>query len=464
MINLNSEIGDLIYSIIGVIKMSKLKLKEIRKVLIVISAGILFSACGNTLINGNGLTISKKANNQIETKASETIIDATSSGDSADTELPAGSLTYPIVGTGQTKCYDNFNEISCPDDDDSFFGQDGNYDTGSFKYQDNEDGTVSDYLTGLMWKQDPGEKVSYAEALGNLEGFELAGYTDWRFPTIKELYSLIDMSGIDPSGCDSIQQCPDIQSFIDQDFFVFEYGQASNGDRMIDSQFASSTLYVGEDTNDQLMFGVNFADGRIKGYGIGPMPGRTEAKTFYVLYVRGNENYGNNDFVDNNDGTITDLATGLTWQQNDSETGMNWETSLNYCANLEINGNDGWRLPDIKELQSILDYSRSPSSTNSAAINSIFSTSSITNERGAQDFPFFWSSTTHVNYRIGGTSASYMAFGEGLGYMRNSWIDIHGAGTQRSDPKIGDVSDYPFGHGPQGDAIRIENYVRCVSN
>ena len=41
-------------------------------------------------------------------------------------------------------------------------------------------------------------------------------------------------------------------------------------------------------------------------------------------------------------------------------------------------------------------------------------------------------------------------------------MDVHGAGAQRSDPKEGDAADYPEGHGPQGDAIRIDNYVRCV--
>ena len=40
--------------------------------------------------------------------------------------------------------------------------------------------------------------------------------------------------------------------------------------------------------------------------------------------------------------------------------------------------------------------------------------------------------------------------------------DVHGAGAQRSDPKTGNAEDYPFGHGPQGDVIRIDNYVRLV--
>jgi hypothetical protein len=41
-------------------------------------------------------------------------------------------------------------------------------------------------------------------------------------------------------------------------------------------------------------------------------------------------------------------------------------------------------------------------------------------------------------------------------------MDVHGAGAQRSDPKNGDPGDYPYGHGPQGDVVRIYNYVRCV--
>ena len=47
-------------------------------------------------------------------------------------------------------------------------------------------------------------------------------------------------------------------------------------------------------------------------------------------------------------------------------------------------------------------------------------------------------------------------------YGIDEWVDVHGAGAQRSDPKLGDPSAYPHGDGPQGDAIRIYNYVRLV--
>jgi len=63
-----------------------------------------------------------------------------------------------------------------------------------------------------------------------------------------------------------------------------------------------------------------------------------------------------------------------------------------------------------------------------------------------------------------GTEANYICFGRGMGYISiwGGWIDVHGAGAQRSDPKVGDPNAFPQGRGPQGDAVRIYNYVRLV--
>ena len=98
-----------------------------------------------------------------------------------------------------------------------------------------------------------------------------------------------------------------------------------------DAQFATTTLYVSTTMNGaESMFGVNFADGRINGYPIGPMPGQTEDTKFYVYYVRGSDDYGINDFEDNQDETISDNATGLMWSQNDSAEGLNWEEALDW--------------------------------------------------------------------------------------------------------------------------------------
>ncbi len=370
------------------------------------------------------------------------------------------SLPYVIVDTGQNSCYDNWKMIRNPRSGTAFFGQDAQYVGVRAAYRNNADGTVSDLNTGLMWQQDPGAKLTFAQAVDGATKCRTGGYDDWRLPTIKELYSLIDFSGTDPDprSSDTSRARP----FIDADVFAFRYGDPSKRERIIDSQFATCTEY-GSTTmgGNTTMFGVNFADGRIKGYPSGVTRHRHQ-KTFHVLYVRGNPDYGKNQFDDNGDGTVTDHATGLTWAKADSGKGMNWEDALAFAADLDLAGHSDWRLPNAKELQGIEDCGRCPDVTRSAAIDPLFDTTAITNERGQKDYPAYWTGTTHV--RAGGhaSSAAYVAFGRAMGYMHGRWMDVHGAGCQRSDPKTGDPNRFPNGRGPQGDAIRILNYVRCV--
>lgn len=385
----------------------------------------------------------------------------TSSGGDIIAETTPVKGSYTIVDTDQTSCYgDSGYDVACPFASESFFGQDAQYSGLTPNYTVGSDGTVTDENTGLMWQQDPGDKVTYDEASQNADSFELAGYDDWRLPTIKELYSLMLFSGADPSGEDSSNLVP----FIDDDNFAFEYGDTDAGDRIIDSQWATSSVYGSTVMGgESCFFGVNFADGRIKCY-------PTTNKGYFAIYVRG-DSYGVNDLYYNGDGTITDDATGLMWTQSDSghfdageegDGAMSWEEALDWAEDFEYAGYDDWRLPNAKELHSIIDYDRSPDVTSSPAIDALFETTDITNEAGASDYPFFWTSTTHEKSNGMGDFGVYVGFGRCLGYMNGQWIDVHGAGCQRSDPKSGDPSDYPTGFGPQGDARRIYNYVRLV--
>ena len=402
----------------------------------------------NEAINASAIELSPAAT------VANIVIDVSNAEPASDTPV---TPYYPIVDTMQSSCYGVSDETACPSTVDAYFGQDAQYSGNQASYQDNGDGTVTDLVTGLMWQQDPGEKMTYEEAAAGADSFVLAGYDDWRLPTIKELYSLILFDGQDVSTCPN-GTCSAVP-FIDTRYFHFQYGDISSGERAIDSQFASSTLYGSTTMNGEpTMFGVNFADGRIKGYGL--HHGNQE-KTFFVLYVRGGAGYGENRFVDQQDGTIQDLATGLTWMQSDSNSGMDWGDALAYCEDLSLAGHDDWRLPNAKELQSIVDYSRSPDITNSAAIDPIFNVSTITDEMGNADYPYYWTGTSHVS-SDGHTEGVYIAFGEAPGKMNGQWMDVHGAGAQRSDPKAGSAADFPDGRGPQGDAIRINNYVRCV--
>ena len=382
--------------------------------------------------------------------------------------MPVGQ--YALVGTNQQKAYDNKSCIPLPLPGEDFYGQDVNFPGEYPQYVRHADGTVFDAITGLMWTGSPDwnydgvidyqDKMTLQEALAFSDSLTLGGYHDWRLPSIKELYSLIDFGGEDISGYTGTS-VDGLIPFIDQKVFAFAYGDLSAGERLIDAQMLSSTLYTSTTMEGaETVFGVNFADGRIKGYRLTSPKGE---KRFYVYFVRGNEYYGQNDFEETEPGIITDHATGLMWMKEDSREAMTWQEALSYAENYEYGGYTDWYLLNAKELQSIVDYTRSPDATGSAAIDPVFSCSEILNEAGQKDYPAYWTSTTHQSSGKdrAGVSACYLCFGRAMGYM-GRWIDVHGAGAQRSDPKTGNPEEYPHGFGPQGDAIRIYNYVRLV--
>ena len=143
---------------------------------------------------------------------------------------------------------------------------------------------------------------------------------------------------------------------------------------------------------------------------------------------------------------------------------MNWQDALSWVQKMNATnalGYHDWRLPNAKELQSLADYTRIP------AISDVFQITKL----ASGEYPFFWSSTTHLDGppEAAGNAAVYVCFGRALGWMQFPpgrgelrEVDVHGAGAQRSDPKSGDPVTFPHGRGPQGDVIRILNYCRCV--
>jgi len=166
-------------------------------------------------------------------------------------------------------------------------------------------------------------------------------------------------------------------------------------------------------------------------------------------------------YRDNGDGTVSDLNTGLMWQKAVPLPKSTMEEALEVAEELELAGHSDWRLPNAKELHSIVDYSRSPDTTDSPAIDPVFESTEIKNEAGQNDWGHYWTSTTHLD-GPNARQAVYFCFGRGMEQMHGQTMDVHGAGAQRSDPKTGEADDIGLGHGPQGDARRTKNFVRTV--
>lgn len=349
---------------------------------------------------------------------------------------------YLLVATGQVTTYDaNGNVITEFNPGDALYGQDGNYLRGeTMSYQDNGDGTVTDLNTGLMWQQTPSSSdFTWQEAVNYCESLELNGYDDWRMPSCKELYSISDFNSGWP--------------YLNAGYFDLASGEVTK-----DEQFWSSNYYVGvtvEGGSNSAM-GVNHVTGHIKAYSAasgGPVGGK------YVRAVRGDD-YGINEYVDNSDGTITDNSTGLMWVQDDNGEGIDWVAALSYAENSEFAGHSDWRLPNVKELQSIVDYGYSPSATDETKVGSaidpeFFNCTPIVNEAGNDDYGYYWTSTS-ANFTSGEPYyyAWYVAFGMAV---NGEGLDFHGAGGVRFDTKY---EGGPLGEGGE----RYYNYVRLVRN
>ena len=284
-----------------------------------------------------------------------------------------------------------------------------------------------------------------------MDDLEIGGYTDWRMPTIKELYSLLNSNGeLFPQDLNASKP------YLNTDYFDFEYDK-----RMpFAGQYWSSTKYVKGPLQNIKMegaFGFNFADGHIKAYETGLYyNGDTGVRDpgCFVRAVRGKENvYGINVFINNDDGTVTDNAAGLMWQQVDDGDTYNWKDALKNAKNSKLAGYNDWRLPNTKELQSIVDYDKKTI----PAINEAFF-------KCTNNDSWFWTSTTQGDFKY---TACYIAFGKAYSKDNSDakdYYDWHGAGAQRSDPKSGNVEDYLMESINAADSIRIKNYVRLVRN
>jgi len=89
------------------------------------------------------------------------------------------------------------------------------------------------------------------------------------------------------------------------------------------------------------------------------------------------------DFSRSSSGVVTDSVTGLEWQDDVESQMMDWQNAIDYCEALPLDGAN-WRLPNIRELSSIVDDTKYNPTISSVFVNTI--------SNG------YWSSTTDANY------------------------------------------------------------------
>ena len=349
----------------------------------------------------------------------------------------AKSVTSRVPDTQQGSCFNTGAKTNCPPEGHPLYGQDAHYHGTQPSYTDHGDGTITDNITELLWeKAHHTKRIPHNNAKAACDGLTLGGRTDWRLPNIKELFSLADFRG-------SVKR----RFYIDDVFDLAEPDTSVlKGDRFASThhtsmmgQTWSSTLYSGQHYGRpgvEAAFFYNFLDGHIK-----QAPTRGRNGLFYRC-VSGSE-WGANDFVDNGNGTVTDRAMGLVWQLADDGQTRDWLGALQYCESLKLAGYNDWRLPNVKELQTIVDYTK-----NDPALDQRYL-------KQSDKKAWFWSSTTHGDNI---SMASYVCFGK---CVSRKGVDTHGAGAQRSDPKTGNPKRWTS-LGGQEDEVRIQNAVRCV--
>ncbi|MBF0539427.1 MAG: DUF1566 domain-containing protein, partial [Nitrospirae bacterium] len=280
----------------------------------------------------------------------------------------AHAATVSLPQTGQTTSY--------------AAGDDGALQKGvawpNPRFTVNSDQTVNDNLTGLVWTKDAGTptvgscaggKMTWQAALDYVSCLNTAnylGYNDWRMPNVNELESLVNAEQATPATWLFLQVFANVQS----------------------NAYWSSTSYA---SNTSYAWFVSMVDGNVSGSGL------VKSRTYYVWPVRAGQSgaFGNSfiwftgqtatytvgddgtlqkgmvwpnpRFTDNGNQTVTDNLTGLVWTRHAGTPtvgscvggAMTWQAAFSYVACLNTAnylGYNNWRLPNRKELFSLVDH------------------------------------------------------------------------------------------------------------
>jgi hypothetical protein len=264
---------------------------------------------------------------------------------------------FPLADTNQRLCYDNSAQMTCPAPEQDYYGQDAQYGWDVTNAEDlryardlsvSGQPVVLDNVTGLVWQGCPfgnsGDDCAEGDAiqatwtgqLANCDALDWGGHEDWRLPDQYELLSIADRSGMNAST---------ISATVFPNTPLVRFWSSSS------SALNTSTAWF-------VYFLFGSTTSAPKGWydharcvRSGPLEGRRLEPS-----------------VLSGDRVVVDTVTGLVWQGcskgqvGDScagtSTTSDWQSALSYCDGLSWGGYDDWRLPNVSELQSIVDNRR----------------------------------------------------------------------------------------------------------
>ncbi len=250
-----------------------------------------------------------------------------------------------LPDTGQTGSYT------------STFGEDNDYNINVPSYTNNGNSTITDNITGLMWQQADGGEMTIENAIIYADNLVLGGFSDWRLPTPIESFSILNHQNNNPAMSN-----------------IFTASAAE--------YWWTNKFQVGDATK---VWSTN-AGGGIGNHSKSETISAGGIKKFHAKAVRDvtTPTTISNHFTDNGNGTITDNLTQLVWQKVSNPNLFTWENALVYAEGLNLATASDWRLPNIKELQSLNDETVSNPSVNTT----FFPTIGVHN---------YWSSTSLPN-------------------------------------------------------------------
>jgi hypothetical protein len=304
-------------------------------------------------------------------------------------------------------------------------GDDGDLQKGvawpTARFMDNQDGTVTDHLTGLIWLKNAATFSPTTFPLALAEVNQLASGTngltdgskagDWRLPNLNELESLVDVSASHPA------------LSVGNPFTNVSSGI-----------YWSATGYTGISWGSVTAWAIRLSDGRyindgisnveassnngvwaVKGAGGGAV--KLQATGLWSTYAAGDDGKVQSGihlayprWIDNGDGTTTDTVTGLIWMQKADAINLPWAEALaavNALHSGQYGLTDGstagsWRMPTRNEMQSLADRQQSNhadyfnntfnfAAPYTATLGTLYQAAPFT---GFVTFQYYWTSTT----------------------------------------------------------------------